>query len=112
MGSSLQIQAAPLLIIFARRLMPHNGQWCTTRTARRWVFLCAFVLISLAMSQISQADGLDISKSFQSEYPLAARKLEDAYKHVRIVGTYTKTDDKGSFLWTKRFEFLREGELV
>ncbi len=51
-------------------------------------------------------------EQFQSEYPIAAKKLDDIYLHSRIVTEENYRGDKNQFLWSQSCEYLRDGDFV
>jgi len=59
------------------------------------------LVLLLAVARASADDLLD---RFRKEYPAASQKLEEAYSHSRAVGTYTRTDSHGAFLYKEAFE--------
>jgi hypothetical protein len=84
-----------------------------TYIARRWRSLCIMTSLMLcALVQTGRADDADLRKLYESEYPAAVAKLENAYSHVRIVYNTHAYTDKGISLWATHVDYLREGKLV
>lgn len=70
-----------------------------------------WAIIGMVMAMAGTASA-DLLSEFFAEYPAAAARLEEAYRHVRVVGKETRTNSAGSFVWTENVEFLREGDRV
>ena len=64
-----------------------------------------------ATSPTTQTASQDLLRKFQTEYPTAAAKLEEAYSHVKIDTTEELTAD-GKLLWTERLELWREAKAI
>jgi RNA polymerase sigma factor (sigma-70 family) len=64
-----------------------------------------------AVTQPTPARVADLLQRFQTEYPDAAAKLEEAYSHARIDATEKRTENY-ELLWTEQIEFLREGKAI
>jgi hypothetical protein len=61
---------------------------------------------------LAQVGFADLLSEFSQEYPAAAARLEEAYRHARVLAKETRTNSKGGALWTEAVEFLREGDRI
>jgi hypothetical protein len=92
--------------------MPLHHESAKHRPISRFKSFFLLLLVLQSPGAISKAQSIAARESFLSEYPAAALKLQNAYSHVRMHGTYTKLDDQGIVIWTKHFEFLREDKFA